>query len=45
MFDFNGDGKVDNKEMLTGMFIMDQMSKDGGGSGGVIMEITEAVDA
>lgn len=26
MFDFNGDGKVDKKEMLTGMFIMDQMN-------------------
>lgn len=33
MFDFNGDGKVDDKEMLTGMFIMDQMGKGGGGLG------------
>lgn len=34
MFDFNGDGKVDDKEMLTGMFIMDQMEKGRGDSGG-----------
>jgi len=34
MFDFNRDGKVDAKEMLTGMFIMDQIDKNGGGSGG-----------
>jgi hypothetical protein len=34
MFDFNGDGKVDSQEMLTGMYIMDQGNKDSGGSGG-----------
>ena len=36
MFDFNGDGKVDSQEMMTGIYIFDQINKDdsSGGRGG-----------
>ena len=34
MFDFNGDGKVDAGEFVTGMFILEEMEKGSSGGGG-----------